>query len=113
MDVMNHNASWREFVYRVELTPEEIRVRIGRDGRCAGIRYRFDSIQSRITFSTELPIGQPDITYGLTLSKRNGATVLKVTQLDWLWEKNCFAPLQNQFWANILGVEPVDYIRYS
>ena len=113
MDVINHNASWREFVYRTDLTPSEIREQLRAEGRCFSLRYRFDDVRSRITFSTELPMGQPDISYALTFSQKNGITLLKVTQLDWLWEKNRFAPLQNQFWAKILDAEPVDYIRYS
>lgn len=113
MEIVNHNASFREFVYRVAVTAEEIWQLLGDSGGCLGVRYQTDPAAGKITFRTELPLGQPDITYGLTLSVRRGITVLKVIQLDWLWEKNRFAGLQNDFWTWKLEAEPVDYIQYG
>jgi hypothetical protein len=113
MQIMNHNASFREFVYRVELSPEEIWAELDRPEFPAAVRYRVCRGSQTIVFSTELPVGQPDITYGLTFSGQEGCTLLKVTQLDWLWEKNCFAAIQNEFWEKKLGAVPVDYIRYG
>ena len=113
MEIMNHNASFREFVYRVELTPEEIRQELERQKFYSGARYRFDRLGAMITFSTELPMGQPDITYGLSITRHQGYSLLKVVQLDWLREKNRFAGIQNDFWGKMVGAEPVDYIRNS
>lgn len=107
--VVNHDGAMRSFFYHVPLSEEEIRQLLLRDRRYTTVKYRYDDAQRIITLFSELPDGSPDTSYRLTFAERKDGILLKVTQIDRMWEKQRFSLLMNEFWKQKLDAKPVAY----
>ena len=108
--IMNHNANFREFVYKVNKSSDEIWRTLKLHNTHTSIKYRFHEDNQTIVFYSELPDGYLDITYSIYVFEHEGYSILKVVQENHLLEKNKYALLQNEFWYQLLGATPTPYI---
>lgn len=109
--VMNHDAGFREFFYRVDKSGEEIWRALKCHNIHTPVKYRISEADSAITFYSELPDGYLDITYGISIFEHEGYSILKIGQQNHLLEKNKFALLQNEFWHKTVEAVPISYIQ--
>ena len=109
--VMNHDASFRQFVYKTDKSGNEIWDTLKLHNIHTSIKYRFNDANKTIVFYSELPDGYLDIAYRVYVFEHEGYTILKVVQENHFLEKNKYALLQNEFWCQLLGATPIPYIQ--
>ena len=109
--IINHSADMREFYYRVEKTESQILQILNSSIPYPGCRYRFEAPSRSIVFSPELPDTSLDISYGIFITEHQGYCLLRIVQQNYLWEKNPYTFLQNEFWNHLLAAEPIPYIQ--
>ena len=98
----NHNLKMTEFDYAVPLTPEALRFRL-ENSECWGqITYTYEGEKGRIRFSDD----HGACTYQLVIRRQGEKTFLRVLQLTGLPGIR-FAYVQNDFWNQKLGAEPI------
>ena len=108
--IMNHDASFRQFVYKTDKSSDEIWDTLKRHNIHTSIKYRFNDSNQTIVFYSELPDGYLDMTYRIYVLEHDGYNILKVVQENHFLEKNKYALLQNEFWYQLLGATPTPYI---
>ena len=107
--IANHDTNFREFVYRVDKSSDEIWQSLKCSNTYTATKYRFNEPDNTIVFYSELPDGYLDITYGIYVFEHEGYCILKVVQRNHFWEKNKYTLLQNEFWNQLLGAMPIPY----
>ena len=108
--IMNHDASFRQFVYKTDKSSNEIWNTLKLHNIHTKIKYRFNETNHTIVFYSELPDGYLDITYRIYVFEHEGYSILKVVQENHFLEKNKFSLLQNEFWFQLLGATPIPYV---
>ena len=111
--VMNHDASFRQFIYRTDKSGDEIWDILKLHNIHTSIKYRFNDANQTIVFYSELPDGYVDITYRIYVFERVGYNILKVVQDNFFLEKNKYSLLMNEFWYQLLGATPMPYTQYT
>lgn len=109
--VMNHDASFRQFLYKTDKSGDEIWETLKVHNIHTSIKYRFNDADQTIVFYSELPDGHLDITYRIYVFEYEGYSILKVVQENHFLEKNKYALLQNEFWCQLLGATPIPYTQ--
>lgn len=107
--VMNHDAAFRQFVYRTDKSADEIQDILLSHNVHTSIKYRFHDWDQTIIFYSQLPDGHVDIAYRIYVAAYDGYSILKVVQVNHFLEKNRYALLQNEFWYQLLGAMPIPY----
>ena len=108
--IVNHNASFSEFVYEIHKPAGDIWRILNSYNASLPLKYRFNEAGRTIVFYPELPDGSIEITYRISLTEHNGHNILKLTQETHLLEKNGFWSYQNEFWYKTIGATPYPYI---
>ena len=109
--IMNHDASFRQFVYKTNKSSDEIWNTLKLHHMHTSIKYRFNNTNQTIAFYSELADGCLDMTYRIYVLEHEGYSILKVVQENHFLEKNKYALLQNEFWFQLLGATPIPYIQ--
>ena len=109
--IMNHDASFRQFVYKTDKSSDEIWDTLKLHHMHTTVKYRFNDANQTIVFYSELPDGYLDITYRIYVLEHEGCNILKVVQENHFLEKNKYALLQNEFWFQLLGATPIPYTQ--
>lgn len=107
--VRNHDHQLREFLYRTDLSADEVRGRLLREFRLPHTQYRFDPETSRITFYSDIPNGSKPVTFTVHLTGQGSGTAIRVVQVDHLYENKLYPLMQNEFWHQLAEAEPVPY----
>ena len=110
-NIVNHDASFREFVYKVEKCANEIWRTIREHKIHTSTKYRFNEAEHTITFYSEIPDGYLDVTYLIYVSECDGYSILKIVQANHFLENNKYAYLQNEFWTQLLDAIPIPYAQ--
>lgn len=108
--IVNHNASFSEFVYEIHKPACDIWRILNSYNASLPLKNRFNEAGRTIVFYPELPDGSIEITYRISLMEHNGHNILKLTQENHLLEKNGFWSYQNEFWYKAIGATPYPYI---
>lgn len=106
--VCNHDPQLREFLYRTDLSPDAVRGRLLREFRVPRFSYRFEPETNRITFSSDIPNGSAPVSYFVHLTGQGSGTAIRVVQADHRESKH-YSYLQNEFWHQLAGAEPISY----
>lgn len=106
------------FTYLVHLSEAEILAELEFGGKYTDMKYRYDAAQRCIIFHEP---GMPAVTYELMFRRLPEGTAMRVKQLDHLRTVvgapgheyrrggNRYAWLQNEFWQQKLGADPLKY----
>ena len=109
--IVNYNATMQDFYYSVRKTKAEILQCLQAPPRYAVCKYQYEPATCSIIFSPKLPDGSLEITYRIYITEHPGYSIVRVIQYNYLWEKNPYFRLQNEFWKQLLDAEPVSYVQ--
>lgn len=119
--VTNCDGKGQVFTYVVPRTEAEILQELDTGSAYTDVKYRWDAVRREITLHEGMPNGCPEVTFGLTFRSCPQGTAMRVSQLnhqrtvsgvpgrEYRRGSNRYAWLQNEFWRQKLGAEPLRY----
>ena len=108
-NVTNYNGDMSKFVYRVELTKEQILERLKIPNYNDGLHYELKD--DEITFSD---YGSPDSTWQIIVEEYKEITILRVNKLGFILPSQSYIPIKmNPFWANKCDAKPIPFSDYG
>ena len=117
----NCNAEGQIFTYIVRKSEAEILEELASGCVYTNMKYRWDAERREITLHEGMPNGCPEVTYSVQLIQQSSGTAMRICQLNHLRTVkgapgresrrggNRYAWLQNEFWHQKLGAEPLRY----
>lgn len=104
-NVTNFNGDMSKFVYRIELTREQILERLKIPNINDGMHYELKD--DEITFSN---YGDADSTWQIIIEEYQGFSILRINKLGFILSSQSYIPMiMNPFWANKCDAKPIPF----
>ncbi|MGN0131290.1 MAG: hypothetical protein ACI4AA_02490 [Lachnospiraceae bacterium] len=111
--IVNHDGRMQSFCYRTSMSRKQILERLKLHSADDCLMFEYNEDKSEIIFSPLLRDGTMPTDYSVTIGEGKGFSVLKVTQLNHLTDRNSYEMnlLQNEFWHKKIDAEPIAYFE--